>query len=92
MANKPGKPGIPDYRIKKSVKGTDKVYRPDRDGPKLPGKPKPMPMKPVKPGKPKPGGGKVTLLPVNPGKGTSAQKRQKQLKTLEEQMKKRKKK
>lgn len=38
-----------------------------------------------KPGKPKPGGSVMKPLPVKPG---TAQKRQKKLKTLEEQMKK----
>lgn len=60
---KPGKPSRPGESIMKPLpvkpgKGTDKVYRPDRDGPK----------------------------------GVPAEQRQKQLKALEEQMKKRKKK
>ena len=53
MPRKP-KPGIPGYSIKKPGKGMDKVYRPDRDGPKRPGKPGngikyPQPIKPGNP-------------------------------------------
>ena len=83
MANKPG-----DYKIKKpgKPKPGGGVMKP------LPVKPgtgikKPLPM--PKPGKPtRPGDSIVKPLPVKPGVGTDAQKRAKQLKTLEAQLKK----
>jgi hypothetical protein len=70
--------GIPDYKIKKTKpkpsKGMDKVYRPDRDGPKRPAKPGngikyPQPIKPGKPTRP--GDSIVKPTAVKPGAGST---------------------
>ena len=90
MANKP-KPGIPDYRIKKPVK----PGKPTRPGDSIM---KPTPVKPGTgnmPKRPKPGSGGMKPDPSRQERpikdmpvGTDAQKRAKQLKTLEAQLKK----
>lgn len=74
---KPIKPGKP--------KPGGSVMKPLPVKPGVGSKPKPMPTKPARPGGPV-----VKPLPVKPG--VTQQQRQKQLKTLEAQLKKRKKK